>query len=214
MYSKVVGVTHSNLDKTSRQAILRRMAKTAGKGDFIELRREPDNPYDGNAIAVYTAEGEQIGYLNRETAKEFAECMDDGERVSATLDKIIGGDGYSYGCIIDLAVNGVKVLGGRIWDDNSERNETRRNKHRDAAKNIKSRLLLLVQIIVFIFAFGESKKTGSPLSVIIVVAISLYWCAKLWCKQRRTIWTWILFAIIAMYVAGSIGFFLNWLNRG
>jgi hypothetical protein len=34
-------------------------------GDELELRREPQNPYDENAIEVYTREGLKLGYVPR-----------------------------------------------------------------------------------------------------------------------------------------------------
>lgn len=121
MYTKVVGVTYKNDDRTSRQAILKRMEKTTRRGDPIELRREPDNPYDKYAIAVYNKDGEQLGYINKETAREYAEYIDTGERVTAEVDKIIGGGLMrSYGCIIDLAVNGVRAPDGCTWDRHSK----------------------------------------------------------------------------------------------
>ncbi len=32
-------------------------------GDELELRREPENPYDENAIEVYTRDGYKLGYV-------------------------------------------------------------------------------------------------------------------------------------------------------
>ena len=34
-------------------------------GDELELRREPDNPHDTNAIEVYTQDGIKLGYVPR-----------------------------------------------------------------------------------------------------------------------------------------------------
>ncbi len=34
-------------------------------GDELELRREPDNPHDANAIAVYSQDGIKLGYVPR-----------------------------------------------------------------------------------------------------------------------------------------------------
>jgi hypothetical protein len=45
---KLAGVTHSNPDGSSRQVLLRRTSV----GDPLFLRREQDNPYDTQAIAV------------------------------------------------------------------------------------------------------------------------------------------------------------------
>jgi hypothetical protein len=62
--TKITGVTHDNLDGSSRQAIIARCQD----GDALLLRREPHNPFDRNAIAVFTVGGAQIGYLPRDCA--------------------------------------------------------------------------------------------------------------------------------------------------
>lgn len=46
--------------------------------DEIHLVREPDNPYDKNAIAVYNKNKEQLGYIRRDFASVYAEKMDLG----------------------------------------------------------------------------------------------------------------------------------------
>ncbi|NLY16645.1 MAG: hypothetical protein GXZ05_09765 [Gammaproteobacteria bacterium] len=45
-------------------------------GDTVDFVREPDNPYDRNAIAVYV-HGFQIGYLRRSVAERHSELADD-----------------------------------------------------------------------------------------------------------------------------------------
>ena len=47
----------------------------AGYIDVI-LAREPDNPFDGNAIKVMTADLEIIGYLSRDNAKRYQKAFD------------------------------------------------------------------------------------------------------------------------------------------
>ena len=86
-YTKVVGVTRENEDGTSRQKIIGRLKA----GDKAALRREPDNRYDPNAVAVCTASGEQIGYLSREVAAEIAPLLDQGTRVDAEVSSLTGG---------------------------------------------------------------------------------------------------------------------------
>jgi HIRAN domain len=53
-----------------------------GKGEescelekFAYLVREPDNPYDRNAVAVYI-DGGIVGYLSRDDAKEYGRLID------------------------------------------------------------------------------------------------------------------------------------------
>ena len=56
----------------------------AAPGRPLELRRDPDNEHDPNAIAVY-AGGEQVGWVPRELAEELAPQLDAGETYSAIV---------------------------------------------------------------------------------------------------------------------------------
>ena len=64
---KVAGMTWSNPDGSSRQEI----ARTLLPCDELMLVAEPDNPYDANAVAVFTADGAQVGYLEARLAREL-----------------------------------------------------------------------------------------------------------------------------------------------
>jgi hypothetical protein len=51
----------------------------AAPGKPLELRRDPDNPHDPNAIAVHPADGgEQVGWVPRELAAVLAPELDAG----------------------------------------------------------------------------------------------------------------------------------------
>jgi len=55
-------------------------------GQPLELRRDPDNPHDQNAIAVHAASGgEQVGWVPRELAAQLAPELDDGRPWSALV---------------------------------------------------------------------------------------------------------------------------------
>jgi hypothetical protein len=55
-----------------------------GPGRALELRRDPANEHDPNAIAVYPAGGgEQVGWVPRELAAELAPELDAGRPWSA-----------------------------------------------------------------------------------------------------------------------------------
>jgi hypothetical protein len=56
----------------------------AEPGRPLELRRDPANPHDPNAIAVL-AGGEQAGWVPRELAAEIAPALDAGEPYSAVV---------------------------------------------------------------------------------------------------------------------------------
>ena len=56
----------------------------AAPGSPLELRRDPDNEHDPNAIAVL-AGGEQIGWVPREIAAEIGPAIDVGKPWSAVV---------------------------------------------------------------------------------------------------------------------------------
>lgn len=107
-FSKVAGATKHNEDGMSRQEII----KGLGRGDLLELEREPDNPEDPCAIAVVSDAG-RIGYLPRQTAAELAPIMDSGARPCAYVTEITGGDEKRE----SLGVNIVVDDGGRVHAD-------------------------------------------------------------------------------------------------
>lgn len=49
-----------------------------------ELVREPDNPYDANAVAVHVG-GKIIGHFNKQKAAALARVLDAGEQLEATI---------------------------------------------------------------------------------------------------------------------------------
>ena len=64
----VVGVTFGSRQKTIRQLY---------KGEQVQLQREPDNPYDRNAIRVQRINGDQIGYIARGLATSLSPRWDE-----------------------------------------------------------------------------------------------------------------------------------------
>ena len=63
----VVGVTYDG-----RQALIALL----WPGERVWLKREPDNRFDRNAVAVQRQSGRPIGYLSRELALELAPRFD------------------------------------------------------------------------------------------------------------------------------------------
>jgi hypothetical protein len=96
---KVVGVTKKNDDGSSRQKIIRKMKE----GDPVMLVRDPDNPYDSNAIEVWNKKKDQIRFIDQMRNSELAPQMDKGYKVEAWVDRILGGDsGKKYGVLIAI----------------------------------------------------------------------------------------------------------------
>lgn len=63
----------------------------------LELRRQPDNEFDANAIAVHYG-ALQIGFLRKQIAKHLAPLVDGGVRYRARIEHVTGGrDGKNYG---------------------------------------------------------------------------------------------------------------------
>jgi hypothetical protein len=54
-------------------------------GKPLELRRDPGNEHDPNAIAVHSGDGDQVGWVPRELAAELAPRLDGGEPWSAIV---------------------------------------------------------------------------------------------------------------------------------
>jgi hypothetical protein len=84
-HSKVAGVTYEN-----RQQVIKKLKD----GDALILKREPNNPYDKNAIAVLTKSNEQVGYIGKDLAIKLAPLMDDGAIFEVNISKITG-DGHT-----------------------------------------------------------------------------------------------------------------------
>lgn len=71
---KVVGVTFTNDDGSSRKDKIIEMSQHKDTV-VIQLEREPQNPYDPNAIKVM-ADGKQIGYIGKDYSGILAPMMD------------------------------------------------------------------------------------------------------------------------------------------
>jgi hypothetical protein len=57
----------------------------AAPGRPLELRRDPQNEHDANAIAVHARDGEQVGWVPREIAAELAPDLDAGRLWAAVV---------------------------------------------------------------------------------------------------------------------------------
>jgi hypothetical protein len=106
--TRIAGVTKQNADGTDRQALI----KTLRLGETINLVREPTNPYDKYAIAVFQTSGKQLGYIPAGN-RRLADHMDMGGCVSAKIVKIGRASGIlglffrafrkPYGCVIEIS---------------------------------------------------------------------------------------------------------------
>lgn len=81
LFTYLAGITDANANGMDRKNII----VQSGKGAKLQLQREPNNPSDPNAVAVYTVEGKQIGYLNKVDAREIAKLLDAGVTIDARI---------------------------------------------------------------------------------------------------------------------------------
>ena len=88
--TRVVGVTFEG-----RQRVVASLVP----GQKLRLRREPYNRHDPNAIRVECLDGQQIGYIDRDLARDLASVLDKaGGTIPAEVVEITGGSaGYRYG---------------------------------------------------------------------------------------------------------------------
>jgi HIRAN domain len=88
---RVAGVSFDNRDGSSRQAYIRLVKK----GDGLVLRREPDNFFDPNAMAVDWTDAQghpcQLGYVPRSLAALLAPLVDKGVVLKAEVARKGGG---------------------------------------------------------------------------------------------------------------------------
>lgn len=87
-YSKLVGVTFDN-----RQDVI----STLEVGEELVVHREPDNPFDCNAIRILTQDGRDVGHIRKEIAADIAPLIDAGTNYRCIVTAVTGGGDYSYG---------------------------------------------------------------------------------------------------------------------
>jgi hypothetical protein len=97
--ARIAGCTFRNLDGTDRQHLIR----GAKAFDLLELRREPDSPFDKYAVQIVSQAGQQLGYLEKHVARETARKMDAGEVWIGTVRSVgRSDDGRHWGARIQL----------------------------------------------------------------------------------------------------------------
>jgi hypothetical protein len=79
----IAGLSHE--DRYSR------VIQYCHEGDEINLQREPNHPYDANAIRILAPGGHEIGFVPRYFAEEMACLLDEGKPYVARCTKILGG---------------------------------------------------------------------------------------------------------------------------
>ena len=86
----VVGIDFPNANGSNRRS----EAMMTIPGEPVELVPEPKNKHDGNAIAVISPRGVQLGYVNAERAPYVGGRMSRSEEVIAVFQGIDGGSAF------------------------------------------------------------------------------------------------------------------------
>ena len=102
-FTKIVGVSFTNEDGSSRQQLLTSLSETLEKEEvYLLLERQQNNIHDQNAVAVYSFEGKQLGFLSKQVSETIAPLMDQGTKITATAVTVTGGWPMHYGLNIRL----------------------------------------------------------------------------------------------------------------
>ncbi|MDB5733201.1 MAG: hypothetical protein JWQ03_3096 [Variovorax sp.] len=103
---RVVGCYYDNPDGSSRQAEI----ANCWPGEVVELYREPDNPHDPSAVAVFSRRGVQVGYLGKDRCGWIGSKIDRKYEIHAIVERVLGATlpGSTLGLIIRLNMEGDK----------------------------------------------------------------------------------------------------------
>lgn len=113
-YSKIAGTTFDG-----RQDIIEELSDGGmlNTGQRLLLKREPENPYDSNAIAILHPETmQQLGYIEKTLASQMVAKMNFGTRYAAEVSMVTGGTGYQYGVNIILHENPEEYVSEEIGE--------------------------------------------------------------------------------------------------
>ncbi len=86
-FSKLVGVKFSEMQAN---------IALCKPGDKLTMIREPDNPFDPNAIKVYK-DKMPLGYINRDLASQLAPRIDNGNKYMCIIQAVTGGGKKLHG---------------------------------------------------------------------------------------------------------------------
>ncbi len=98
------GERYPNSDGGSRQDEL----ALCRPGERLSLRREPSNPYDPSAVAIFSSRGVQVGYLSADHAGWIGSKIDRGYDVRAVVERVKGAhlEGATLGLVLLLNMEG------------------------------------------------------------------------------------------------------------
>ena len=152
----LVGESKKTRGGVDRQTVL----LAAEPGEPITLVRDPENPYDKNAVLACIGEHD-FGFLSRQDATAIAPALDAGLSYEARIHEITGGFGdyKHYGARISIAWNGQKLPSFKPRDERQERAREKKATVLDRSRDPSGK-----------FSAGESK--GCSLVLVAILAIA------------------------------------------
>jgi hypothetical protein len=78
--TSIVGIDFPNKDKSKNNG--RTECMLCALGDAVELRLEPTNPVDNNAVAIFSERGTKLGYVSAERAPLIGKRVREGEAIA------------------------------------------------------------------------------------------------------------------------------------
>lgn len=93
----VVGADFDNADGSNRRFEI----ALCRSGEPVELRPEPRNPVDSNAVAVFSCRGTQLGYVRAERAPRISQLIREGRELRAVFQRRAG-----FGAWVRIAFDG------------------------------------------------------------------------------------------------------------
>jgi len=88
-------------------------ARRCSAGQVVRIVREPDNPYDSDALAVITDEGQTIGYIARDCWLQDA-IHEESRGCEASIKEINDAGNGLVGIVLDVRLIG-KAVGTRAF---------------------------------------------------------------------------------------------------
>lgn len=101
MVERVSGKRHL-ITRVAGVSFYKSNVRFCAKSDPVTLTAEPDNPHDANAVVIQ-CNGNKIGYLPRDLAKELSTLVKDA-RVTATVSGVLGNESAGHHLGIELAL--------------------------------------------------------------------------------------------------------------
>lgn len=143
----LAGEAQINDDGTPRQRVLAALQP----GEPLTLQRQPENPYDRNAVAVL-ADKHIIGFIPKTEAALVAGLLDAGEPYRSQLHELTGGmpDYPTFGAKICIAWRDLKMLDPQPLKPEQTLHQSMMNQQ--PASQSSSALLPIIAIAAIIIA--------------------------------------------------------------